>query len=83
MSWMTTLQTFRPIADARPRVCGSADVPAHSGRRCRYIRHPSPKLKPASQSYLHRDSQAAIVGVIIGLATVLILTKIWLIRLLG
>jgi hypothetical protein len=43
----------------------------------------SPKLKPASQSYLHRDSQAAIIGVIFSLATILITAKIWLIRLLG
>jgi hypothetical protein len=43
----------------------------------------SPKLKPASQSYLHRDSQAALIGIIFGLATLLITAKVWLIHLLG
>jgi hypothetical protein len=41
------------------------------------------KLKPASHSYLHRDSQAALIGIIFSLAIVLITAKVWLIRLLG
>jgi hypothetical protein len=43
----------------------------------------SPKLKPVSQSYLHRDSQAVIIGIIFALAGILLTAKVWLIRLLG
>ena len=53
---------------------------ASPARRCP---QPPVKLKPASQSYLHRDSRAVIIGIIFTLAGILLTTKVWLIRLLG
>jgi hypothetical protein len=42
-----------------------------------------PKLRPASQSYLHRDNRAVIIGVIFTLAGILLTANVWLLRLLG
>ena len=41
------------------------------------------RLRPASQSYLHRDNRAVIIGVIFALAGILLTANVWLLRLLG
>jgi hypothetical protein len=78
MARTMTTQTCHPASHPKPSTCNrrtEALVYASSGRHT--------KLKPASQSYLHRDSQAVIIGVIFALAGILLTAKVWLIRLLG
>ena len=55
----------------------------HSHTLTHRIRRTEPRLKPASQSYLHLTSQAAVIGFIFALAALLLATNLWLIRLLG
>jgi hypothetical protein len=83
MARTMTTQTCHPASHRQTSTCNRPTEALAYASHGRQIPRHSPKLKPASQSYLHRDSQAVIIGIIFAMAGILLTAKVWLIKLLG